>query len=715
MASERVVCEHMFEMQAAVLNEAQEAAVEHDGPPLLVVAGAGSGKTGMLAHRVARLLRAGTEPDRICLLTFSRRAAAELAARAGRLSDAGAAGRVWGGTFHAVANRVLRLHGGRLGLDPGFSILDAADVIELFGLVRHDLGLSHLHSPGGGGGPRDRRRFPTPATLSAVYDRVANTGQALGTVVERWFPWCGREVDGIRATFVAYTARKRQHQLLDYDDLLLCWRALGTVPGLMAGLFDHVLVDEYQDTNALQADILAALRPDGSGLTAVGDDAQAIYGFRAATAANLADFPARFPGTTIVRLEQNYRSTPPILAVANALMAEARPGSVVAKRLWSGSGGRRRPVLRTCGDEQAEAEAVCDSVLAHRDEGVLLRQQAVLFRAASHADLLELVLTRRNVPYVKYGGLRFLEAAHVKDLLALVRVLDNPADELAWFRVLRLLDGVGAATARRAMAELGLGAGGGGAPGEPVVTPLGRLLAAPPRVPVSAQVELAGLREALADCAGEGAPAPGGSLPAGAQVERLRRWLSPVVERVYDNAAARLTDLEQLERVAATAPSRGRFVADLTLDPPTSTSDLAGPPLVDEDWLVLSTVHSAKGGEWDVVHVIHASDGMFPSDMATGDAEGIEEERRLLYVAVTRARRALEVNVPVRYHHGRSRHGDAHSWAQPSRFLSPAVRGLMDDVHVEGRVLIDDGRAAGGEGVAGVMAAVDDLLAGLWS
>ena len=694
------------------LNDRQRVAVEHEGGPLLVLAGAGSGKTGTLAHRVAHLLRGGADPERLCLVTFSRRAAQELLARAGRLSDTRAAGRIWGGTFHSVANRVLRLHGRRLGLDPGFSILDQADVGELLGLVRSDLGLYH-----GAGGEGPHRRSPRASTLASIYDRVVNTGERLPAVLDRYFPWCAGEAEGVRAVFEAYTARKRERQLLDYDDLLLCWRALGAVPGLLPGMFDQVLVDEYQDTNTLQADILSLLRPAGVGLTVVGDDAQAIYGFRAASSRNILAFPERFPGTTVVRLEQNYRSTPPIVAVANAVMAEAAAGTAMDKVLWSDRPGRRRPLLRTCGDEEAEAAAVCDSVLAHRDEGVALHDQAVLFRAAHHSDLLELHLTRRNVPYVKYGGLRFLEAAHVKDLLSLLRLLDNPFDELAWFRSLQLLEGVGAATARRVMAELGLSS-----PPDPNVTPLARLLAAPPKVPAAARDELSGLRAALAECA-DGCLPGGGTPPPAVQVERLRRFLAPVITRAYGAAPARLADLEQLEGVAGSAPSRGRFVSDLTLDPPTSTADLAGPPVLDEDWLVLSTVHSAKGGEWDVVHVLHASDGTFPSDMATGDAEGIEEERRLLYVAVTRARTVLEVNVPLRYHHKRRPLTDAHSYAQVSRFLSPAVRGLMDTSHVEGRPdLAGDGQAAEGDGATGAgaavdggLAAVDRLLAGLWS
>jgi DNA helicase-2/ATP-dependent DNA helicase PcrA len=651
------------------LNEEQRAAVEHRGGPLLVLAGAGTGKTGTLACRVAHLIEADVEPSRICLLTFTRRAAQEMLARAGRLSRPAAAAQVWGGTFHAVGSRVLRLQGRRLGLDPGFSVLDQGDATELLALVR---------------GERTGRRFARAETLAAIYSRVVNTQQRLGAVLAHDFPWCRDEAGQIRAIFEAYTARKRQQQLLDFDDLLLCWRAAAE-----PGLWDHILVDEYQDTNALQADILAALMPDGAGLTVVGDDAQAIYAFRAATPRNILDFAERFPGSTVVRLRRNYRSAPPILVVANAIMP---------KMLCPTRSGMRRPLLRSCEDEAAQAEAVCDSVLGHREEGVLLRRQAVLFRASHHADVLELALVRRNIPYVKYGGLKFLEAAHVRDLLALLRVLDNPWDEVAWFRVLQLLEGVGQATARRIMDELGVRASG-----DPAVTPLARLLAAPPRVPTSAVEDLGGLRRAWEDCSCSGRGTGAGAVRPAVHVERLARWLGPVIERRYDSAPARVADLEQLALAAGRHSTTAAFVAELTLDPPVSTGDLAGPPLLDEDWLVLSTVHSAKGGEWDVVHILNATDGMFPSDMALGDAEGIEEERRLLYVAVTRARDVLEINTPLRYYHARGsgRLSDAHSYAQVSRFLTPEVRALMDSAY------------AAGPGIVG-MVAVDKFVASLW-
>lgn len=688
----------MFDIHG--LNREQLAAVDHGDAPLLVLAGAGTGKTATLAARVGRLLERGVEPERVCLLTFSRRAAAEMLARAGHLADPALAARVVGGTFHAVAQRLLHHHGHLVGLDPGFSLLDAADTAELIGLVRHELGL------GSGKGAR----FPRKETLAAILSHVANAQARLSDVVARSFPWCSEDLDGVRAVFAAYTERKRARQLCDFDDLLLLVRALGSSEvgrGVLCGLFDHVLVDEYQDVNALQADLVELLRPGGHGLTVVGDDAQAIYGFRAATTAAIAGFSSRYPAAEVVRLEHNYRSTPPILAVANQVMAEAPGGA--AKTLWSERVGRSLPLLRTCADEASQAERVCDSVLAHREAGVALREQAVLFRAGHHAAALELALGRRRIPYVKYGGLRFLEAAHVKDLVALLRLLDNPDDELAWFRVLQLLESVGAATARRVMDQLGVGPGSPAAhdPGAP--SPLARLLAAAPAVPGPAREELNGLRTALGDCAGAGAVPP-----PGAQVDRLRRWLEPVIRRRYDAPAARCGDLERLAEQAAGASSRGRFVADLTLDPPARTGDLAGPPTLDDDWLVLSTVHSAKGGEWDVVHVIHAADGMFPSDMATGDADALAEERRLFYVALTRARNALEVNVPLRYHHHRYGLDDRHGYAPLSRFLSPAVRSLMDTEHA-GYETADSPAAGAAPGPGRGVAAVDALLADLWS
>jgi DNA helicase-2/ATP-dependent DNA helicase PcrA len=629
--------------------------------------------------------------------------------------DPALAARVVGGTFHSVAQRLLRHHGRLIGLDPGFSVLDAADSTELIGLVRSESDVCG----------RDGARFPRKETLAAILSRVANAQVRLSEVVATSFPWCSRDVEAMRAVFAAYTSRKRAQQLCDFDDLLLLVRALGGSEigrGVLSGLFDHVLVDEYQDVNALQADLVDLLRPGGRGVTAVGDDAQAIYGFRAASTVAILDFPRRYADAVVMRLEHNYRSTTPILAMANQVMAD-EPGGTV-KDLWSERPGRRRPLLRSCADEATQAEAVCASVLAHREDGVSLRSQAVLFRAGHHSTTLEVALGRRRIPYVKYGGLRFVEATHVKDLLALLRLLDNPWDEMAWFRVLRLLEGVGPATAGRVLGQLEVRRPGATAdvtavPDRGATSPLTRLLAAAPAVPGPAREDLAGLRAALADCSGaapavDASPPVDTSPPVGAQIDRLRQWLGPVILRRYDAPAARCGDLERLAEQAATASSRGGFVADLTLDPPVVTGDLAGPPSLDDDWLVLSTVHSAKGGEWDVVHVIHAADGMFPSDLATGDEDALAEERRLFYVAVTRARNALEVSVPLRYHRHRHRLDDRHGYAPVSRFLSPAVQSLMD---VEPAVPPPDVVGAGDavSGPADGVAAVDRMLAELWS
>ena len=658
------------------LNPEQRTAVLHDDGPLLIVAGAGSGKTRTLASRVARLMAGGSQPERILLLTFSRRAAREMLQRAARLTGDQRAARVAGGTFHAVANRILRQHGTAVGLDPAFTIIDSADTAELLGVLRHDLGLG-----------AKGRRFPRKDTAASIYSRMVNAQVPLGEVLDRWYPWCRHELDDLRGLFGAYTDRKRSAGVLDYDDLLLYWRALAQSPEvgpLLEEQFEHVLVDEYQDTNAVQADILSALCSRLGNVCAVGDDAQAIYGFRAASPEHMLAFPERFAGTTVVTLSQNYRSTSPVLAAANAVIAAASTG--FTKDLWSERPGLQRPVLSACHDETAQADLVCDRVLEHRERGVALQDQAVLFRTGHHAAAVELELGRRNIPFVKYGGLKFLEAAHVKDALAFLRILDNPRDELAWYRVLGLLDGIGPATVRRLL----------GAYGE---DPLGRFLD-PGTVPLpeAAEDDAAALRSAFSDCRGEPDP------PPAVQVERLATFLGPIIERRYDAAPARKADLDELASLAAAFSSRSRLLSEVVLDPPASTSDLAGDPHLDDDWLVLSTIHSAKGGEWKVVHLIHASDGNIPSDMALSEPEGLEEERRLLYVAMTRARDALYVTYPQRYFHRRHGLDDAHTYGQPSRFLTGALAAFD---RTTAAPEAPDGFAAGGR--SGRVAAADPV------
>jgi DNA helicase-2/ATP-dependent DNA helicase PcrA len=669
------------------LNEAQRRAVTFEGPSLLVVAGAGSGKTKTLVHRVGHLLAGGVAPERILLLTFTRRAAREMLGRAERLGAGRNAGRVWGGTFHSVANRLLRTHGRAVGVPPHFTVIDQSDAADLMNLVRAELDL----------GSREAR-FPRKETLATIYSRTVNARTSLADVLEQHFPWCSPSIEGIRSVFRGYVQRKRAQAVLDYDDLLLHWNALARVPVVgakVAGLFDHILVDEYQDTNRLQADILRAMRGGDASIMVVGDDAQAIYSFRSASVGNILDFPEQHPGTHIVKLERNYRSTEPILGASNAVIAQARRR--YAKELWSGRASERKPSLLTCADESEQSDAVCRRVLDHRERGTDLKQQAVLFRASHHSGPLEVELARRNIPFVKYGGLKFLEAAHVKDVLCMLRILENPFDELSWFRVLQLLDGVGAATARSVIAALGVLDPSG-------PSPVRRLVDEPPRVPAPARREFDALTDALAACSDADA------LPPASDLERLRRFYDPVLWRVHDTAAARAADLDQLEQLAAGYSARSTFISDLTIDPPASTSDLAGPPALDEDYLVLSTIHSAKGCEWDVVHVIHAADGMIPSDMALADEEGVEEERRLLYVALTRARHDLHVYFPLRYYHRRVGLDDAHGLAQLTRFIPSDIHDLFEGGAPEqaGADPVTVGAAASAQG------SVDAYLDELW-
>ena len=638
------------------LNAEQRAAVQHGDGPLLIVAGAGTGKTATLVHRVAHLIERGADPRRILLLTFTRRAAAEMLRRvdavlvAGSAGGAGAAagavsGRVWGGTFHAVAARLLRIHARDLGMEPDFTIVDRGDAEDLMHVARTALEL------GRGGG-----RFPQKATCLDVYSRCVNAQLPLHDVLHTAFPWCLPAEEGLGRLFARYTDAKEEQQVLDYDDLLLFWRALLADPdggGRVRERFNHVLVDEFQDTNALQADIVSLLRPGGSGVTCVGDDAQAIYGFRAATVRNILDFEQRFPGAEVRTLTRNYRSTAAIVAATNAVIAEASERR--DKELWTERRDGGRPVLAACRDEDEQTRYLCERILGHREQGTELKKQAVLFRAQHHSMGLEMELSRRNIPFHKYGGLRFVEMAHVKDLVGFLRLAENPRDGMAGLRVLGLLPGIGPKTAAALLEALGA------ACGDFQAAWAGARVPEPARSVWASVVELYGTLAAAGH----------GDVPA--QVHAVRSVYGPLLERRYDNAQARLRDLEQIESLAARSRTRSEFLAELVLDPPAYTQELAGPPLLDEDYLVLSTMHSAKGLEFDVVYVMHAADGNIPSDMATGSVEEIEEERRLFYVACTRARDQLYVTHPLRYYTQPWAKADTHGYAQRSRFLTAAV------------------------------------------
>ena len=642
------------------LNPAQREAAEHGRGdarpgPLLVIAGAGTGKTMTLAARVARLVLDGADPQRILLLTFSRRAAAEMERRVGRaLQQAmGLPGTQppprlpWSGTFHSIGARLLRLHAESIGLSPQFTLMDRSDAEDLMGLQRQDLGLA-----------TSKQRFPLKATCLAIYSRVVNSQQPLHDVLASHYPWCAEWDDALKSLFRAYVQHKQTQQVLDYDDLLLYWAQMQAVPALaeaVGGRFDHVLVDEYQDTNRLQAAIVQTLKPDGRGVTVVGDDAQSIYAFRAAEVRNILDFPQRYdPPARIVTLERNYRSTQPILDASNALMAQA--GERYAKRLWTDRQSSQRPRLKTVADEAAQAVWVADQVLAQREAGMPLKSQAVLFRASHHSAALELELMRRRIPFVKFGGLKFLEAAHVKDVLSLLRWAHNPRHQLAGFRVAQLIAGIGPVTARRVADAV-----------RDAADPVQAMAAF--AAPAVAQADWVSLRDtytALRTQDGHG------QWPV--DLELACQWYLPHLQRLHDDAAMRQADLQQLQRHAAGYGSRERFLTELTLDPPEATSDEAGVPLRDEDYLILSTIHSAKGQEWKAVYVLNVVDGCMPSDLSTETTQQIDEERRLLYVAMTRARQHLELVLPQRFYvQQQAVSGDRHVYAAPSRFLTPEV------------------------------------------
>ncbi|HEU5272264.1 MAG TPA: ATP-dependent helicase [Xanthobacteraceae bacterium] len=646
----------------ATLNAEQRRAVEHgggDARPLLIIAGAGAGKTATLAHRVAHLIARGADPRRILLMTFSRRAAAEMSRRVERITAQALSGRAgampggltWSGTFHAIGARLLREYAPTIGLERGFSIHDREDSADLMNLIRHDLGFS-----------KTEKRFPAKATCLSIYSQVVNAETSLEEALAKSFPWCAAWEEELRALFAAYVEAKQRQSVLDYDDLLLYWAHMMADPAIAAELaarFDHVLVDEYQDTNRLQASILLALKPRGDGLTVVGDDAQSIYSFRAATVRNILDFPHHFsPAAEVVTLERNYRSTQPILAAANAVIAQA--AERFSKTLWSDRAAAEQPALVSVRDESDQARYVAETVLEQREAGLALKAQAVLFRASHHSAPLEIELARRNVPFVKFGGLRFLEAAHVKDVLAFLRWAENPRDRVAGFRVIHLLPGAGPATAARLLDRIA----GAADPRDAIETF---------RPPAASAEEWPAFARAFALAYGKATAWP-------AELELVCDWYTPHLERLYDDAAVRGGDLTQLAQIAATFASRERFLTELTLDPPGATSDEAGVPMIDEDYLILSTIHSAKGQEWKSVFVLNCVDGCIPSDLATGSSEEIEEERRLLYVAMTRARDHLHLMLPQRFYvHQQRGGGDRHLYATCSRFIPAGIRSHFDN------------------------------------
>ena len=635
---------------AAELNPEQGAAATFGHGPLLIIAGAGTGKTRTLVYRVAHLIEEGTPPDRILLLTFTRRAAQEMLQRAERL--VGSASRhVAGGTFHGTGHRLLRRFGAAAGIPADFTIMDQGDAEDLMQLSRAQLGFGEK-----------KKRFPKKETLHYLYSRHVNTEISVDDLLRDEYPPFVDYREEIGRIYADYTERKAARNLVDYDDLLLFWQAmLESAPALadrIAGLYDHILVDEYQDTNLLQARVLKGMCRAHQNITVVGDDAQSIYSFRGASFRNILDFPREFPGTTLITLEQNYRSTQPILDVTNTLISRAEER--FTKNLWTKREGGERPWLVSVQDEAQQTRFVVERILELHEEGIPLREMSVLFRAGYMSADLEIELTNRKIPFEKWGGLKFLEAAHVKDVLAFLRILENPRDEVSWYRILLLLPGIGDATARQAIASMAAHAW----------DPRAFQRWAPPPRARAAHVTLGVLLEQLAGHEAEG--------QVGHDLARVRLVYDDILRERYDRVEPRLSDLDQLQVIAGGYPSRGAFLAALALEPPQATQDLAGGTTDEDDALILSTVHSAKGKEWDAVFLIWAVDGFFPMARAMNDDEELEEERRLMYVAMTRARNHLAVTYPLNSYG--SRRGADYSIDQMSRFLDRGVRDQMEKV-----------------------------------
>ncbi|BFU95991.1 MAG: ATP-dependent DNA helicase [Nitrospira sp.] len=637
---------------AAALNPQQLAAVTAGDGPSLVIAGAGSGKTRTLVYRVAYLIDSGVDPSNILLLTFTRKSAQEMLERAGELIGS-RSGRVCGGTFHSVANMLLRRYGRAIGVEPGFTILDRGDAEDLIALVRSQSGLNEKD-----------RRFPRKGTIAEIFSKAENTLRSLDDIVLEEFSHFADHLDALGQLQKGYQAAKRQRQLADYDDLLVLLRRLLTedlhAREAISQLYRYILVDEYQDTNRLQADVIRKLASTHQNVMVVGDDSQSIYAFRGATFRNIMEFPTLFPGATIYKLEENYRSTQPILNLANCIIEEA--AEKYSKHLFTRKLDGPLPTLAEAAGENAQSRFIAQKILELREEGVPLGEVAVLFRSSFHSFDLEIELSRRGLPFVKRGGVKFIETAHVKDLLAHLRVVANPLDAVSWHRVLMLVEGIGPKKAQDLLASL-----------VKSDTPY-RVLRDQGGRSGQGLKNLAHTLESLAAST---------VLGTAEQVNHVYEYYLPILKEQYDDYPKRTRDLDHLHTIAEGYPDVGQFLADLALEPPDGSAVDVEAPDRDDERMVLSTIHSAKGLEWQCVFVIWIVDGKFPSLYSFVTDEDLEEERRLFYVAVTRAKRHLYLTYPINVFDKSS----GMLLSKPTRFLdhvSPALFEQLALIEEEG-------------------------------
>ncbi len=627
------------------LNPAQLEAVRTLFGPVLVIAGAGSGKTRTLVYRVARLVEEGVPPENILLLTFTRKAAREMLRRAALLLNERCE-QVSGGTFHSLANVMLREFGHLLGYKRNFVILDRGDAEDAINLLRTGLGLVEKG-----------RRFPKKETIANIFSKAVNLRRSLEEVILEEYPHFIDDLEDLARLFENYVRYKMEHQLMDYDDLLVNWyRVLKDFPEVrqvVAQRFQFIMVDEYQDTNALQAEIVRLMAEGHGNVMVVGDDSQSIYAFRGANFRNILEFPKLFPGTKIIKLEENYRSTQPILDLANAVIERAK--EKYTKCLYTKREGGKKPLLFKARDDADQSRFIAERILELREEGVPLNEIAVLFRSAYHSFDLELELAKRNIPFIKHGGLKLIETAHIKDMVAHLRLLLNPYDMLAWNRVLLLVEGIGPKTSRRIMDFIK-------ASPDPLLA-LGEFPTKPSfEKGLNRLVKL--LKTLRADLSPE------------ERVTLLNEYYEPILTKVYyDDYPKRAKDLEQLQAIAHKYSSLEDFLSDLALEPPEASVAEVEALDNDDEKLILSTVHSAKGLEWHTVFVISLAEGRFPSSYAVGRDDDLEEERRLFYVAVTRARENLFLTYPATYYAP----GEGRIFSKPSRFLQEVAKDYLEE------------------------------------
>jgi DNA helicase-2/ATP-dependent DNA helicase PcrA len=626
------------------LNPAQFKAATAEEGPVLVIAGAGSGKTRTLVYRLAYLIEKGIPPSSVLLLTFTRKAAQEMLRRAALLIGASCE-RVTGGTFHSVANSLLRRHASAAGLSPTFTILDRTDSEDVINLLRGQLGLSERE-----------RRFPRKDTLAEIFSKSANKRCGVEEVVLEEYSHFVKEVPDLQRLFQAYTRYKRQQEMMDYDDLLVRWEALlrqnETVRNQLSQTYRYIMVDEYQDTNRLQAEIVRLLADRHKNVMVVGDDAQSIYSFRGANFQNIMDFPKQFPGTQIFHLEENYRSTQPILNLTNAIINEAK--EKYPKHLFTKKREGRPPVVVQAADENEQSRFVSQRVMELQEEGVPLNEIAVLFRSSHHSFDLEIELARHGLPFVKRGGFKFIETAHVKDVVAHLRIVANPRDTVSWNRLLLLVEGIGPKKSQQILARLSASQD----IHHTIKELSGQMVGA---------AHLKELMLLIEEISKE-------RLTPAQRLGRVYEYYTPILQHRYDDHPKRAKDLEHLLTITERYPELDSFLSDMALEPPNESVAGVLASGREDDRLILSTIHSAKGLEWQAVFVIWVLDGKFPTVYSFMKEDELEEERRLLYVAATRAKEHLYLTYPINVYDRSS----GMVLSKPSRFLDRISTDLFE-------------------------------------